>query len=38
MPATPPIRLVATDMDGTLLASGGILPEDNIRAIRAAQD
>ncbi len=38
MSATPPIRLVATDMDGTLLASGGILPEDNIRAIRAAQE
>jgi len=33
-----PIRLIATDMDGTLLADDGRIPPENIRAIRAAQE
>lgn len=32
-----PVRLIATDIDGTLLASDGTLPPDNVRAIREAQ-
>ena len=32
-----PIRLIATDIDGTLLNSDHIIPEENIRAIRDAQ-
>ena len=38
MSEMPPIRLIATDVDGTLLASNGKLPEDNRRAILAAQE
>ena len=34
----PPIRMIATDMDGTLLASNGEIPPENLRAIHAAQD
>jgi len=33
-----PIRMIATDVDGTLLNSSGIMPEDNIAAIRKAQE
>ena len=33
-----PIRLIATDLDGTLLDSRGIIPDRNIRAIRAARE
>lgn len=33
-----PIRLIATDVDGTLLNSQMIIPERNLRAIRAAQE
>jgi len=33
-----PVRLIATDVDGTLLNSGGILPERNLKAIRAARE
>ena len=33
-----PIRLIATDIDGTLLSSGLRIPERNLRAIRAAQE
>lgn len=36
MPSSP-IRLIATDVDGTLLSSQGVVPEDNVRAIVAAQ-
>ena len=36
MSEMPPVRLIATDVDGTLLASDGKLPEDNRRAILAA--
>lgn len=32
-----PIRLIATDVDGTLLNNSGVIPERNLRAIRAAQ-
>ena len=35
--AFPPIRLIATDIDGTLLDSSRKLPEKNLQAIRAAQ-
>lgn len=38
MPVSLPIRLIATDVDGTLLNSRGVIPEDNLRAIRAAQE
>lgn len=34
---TDRIRLIATDVDGTLLDSRGDLPEENLRAIRLAQ-
>lgn len=37
MDVSLPIRLIATDVDGTLLNSRGILPDDNIKAIRDAQ-
>lgn len=37
MSSSLPIRLIATDVDGTLLNSQGIIPEDNLRVIRAAQ-
>ncbi len=33
-----PIRLIATDVDGTLLNDGGVIPERNLRAIQAAQE
>ena len=33
-----PIGLIATDIDGTLLNSGGIIPERNLRAIHLAQE
>lgn len=33
-----PIRLIASDVDGTLLNSHGTIPEENIAAIRAAQE
>ena len=33
-----PIRLIATDVDGTLLDRQGQMPEENLRAIRAAQE
>lgn len=32
-----PIRLIATDIDGTLLNSHGVLPPENLQAIQAAQ-
>jgi len=38
MDSSLPIRLIATDIDGTLLNSQRIIPEENIRAIRAAQE
>ena len=34
----PPIRMIATDMDGTLLDAYGLIPMDNLRAIRKAQE
>ena len=34
----PPVRLVATDLDGTLLRPDGTLSERTICAVRAAQD
>ena len=34
----PPIRLIATDVDGTLLNKSRQIPERNLRAIRAAQE
>lgn len=34
----PPVRMVATDLDGTLLQPDGTLSERTISAIRAAQD
>ena len=34
----PPVRLVATDLDGTLLLPDGTLSERTIRGVRAAQD
>ena len=34
----PSIRLIATDIDGTLLNSERIIPDRNLRAIRAAQE
>ena len=33
-----PVRLIATDIDGTLLDSKGAIPERNLRAIRAARE
>ena len=33
-----PIRLIATDIDGTLLDGRGIIPDCNIRAIQEAQE
>lgn len=36
--ASLPIRLIATDVDGTLLDSRGKIPPENLRAIRAAQE
>ena len=33
-----PIHLIASDVDGTLLNSHGTIPEENIAAIRAAQE
>lgn len=33
-----PIRLIATDVDGTLLGEGGRIPDDNVRAIQRAQE
>lgn len=33
-----PIRLIATDIDGTLLNDKGIIPPENIAAIREAQE
>ncbi len=33
-----PIGLIATDIDGTLLNSGGIIPERNLRALHSAQE
>lgn len=33
-----PVRLIATDMDGTLLDDRGKLPKENIRAIRRARE
>ena len=32
------IRMIVTDLDGTLLAGKSILPEENIRALRRAMD
>ncbi|MBR1585796.1 MAG: HAD family hydrolase [Clostridia bacterium] len=32
-----PVRLIATDIDGTLLDGSGVIPPENIDAIRAAQ-
>ena len=34
---TLPVRLIATDIDGTLLSSRGVIPPDNLRAILGAQ-
>ena len=34
----PPIKLIATDIDGTLLNPKGIITERSLRAIRAAQE
>lgn len=34
----PPVRLIATDMDGTLLDSRSEIPERNLRAIKTAQE
>lgn len=36
--AAEPIRLIAIDIDGTLLDSGGQIPQANLRAIHAAAD
>lgn len=36
--APSPIRLIATDIDGTLLSSALQIPDRNLRAIRAAQE
>ncbi|NLD83792.1 MAG: HAD hydrolase family protein, partial [Clostridiales bacterium] len=33
-----PVRLIATDMDGTLLSSSRVIPRENADAIRAAQE
>lgn len=33
-----PIKLIATDLDGTLLGSGGVLLAENTRALKRAQD
>lgn len=38
MPDSLPIRLIATDVDGTLLNNHGIISEANLRAIHAAQE
>lgn len=38
MSSSMPVRMIATDMDGTLLGYKSVLPEENIRAIRAAQE
>ena len=38
MDSSMPVRMIATDMDGTLLNRKGQIPEENIRAIRAAQE
>ena len=38
MPSSMPVRMIATDMDGTLLGYKSVLPEENIRAIRTAQE
>ena len=38
MYSSMPVRMIATDMDGTLLGYKSVLPEENIRAIRAAQE
>ncbi|MBQ6959460.1 MAG: HAD family phosphatase [Clostridia bacterium] len=34
----PPIKLIATDIDGTLLNAQGVITERSLRAIRAAQE
>ncbi|HXW78418.1 MAG TPA: HAD family hydrolase, partial [Acidimicrobiales bacterium] len=34
----PPVRLVATDLDGTLLRPDGTISERTIRAVRSARD
>lgn len=34
----PPIKLIATDIDGTLVSSQGIITERSLRAIRAARE
>lgn len=33
-----PVRLIATDIDGTLLSSDRVIPRENVDAIRAAQE
>ncbi len=38
MPNNLPIRLIASDVDGTLLNSRGIITQENINAIHAAQE
>lgn len=38
MAFSPQIRLIATDMDGTLLNRQGEIPQENVRAILAAQE
>jgi Cof subfamily protein (haloacid dehalogenase superfamily) len=38
VPELPPVRMVATDLDGTLLQPDGTLSERTICAVRAAQD
>jgi hydroxymethylpyrimidine pyrophosphatase-like HAD family hydrolase len=37
-PEVPPVRLVATDLDGTLLRPDGTLSERTISAVRSAQE
>lgn len=32
------IRMIATDLDGTLLSTKSVLPEENVRALRRAMD
>lgn len=36
--SSSPVRLIATDVDGTLLSGKGIIPPQNINAIHAAQE
>ena len=34
----PDIQMVITDMDETFMYQGGIVPEENVRALKEAQE